>query len=155
MQKKSKKNAPWLTEIVADRDEWVELLGTQPSDKSLAHVGISRSTWQRIASGRNPRVPIASYRLASFCRHGCLGDLAGGAWSDFFVAGDTLVFPGLKYPLSASQLRSTWFQVQESARLRSDVRLLRRELDWVEVSPGVSAWLSALGKRFPTSAENF
>lgn len=118
----------WITEIVADRDEWVEFLGTDPQDSALAHVGISRATWTAISQGQRPRVALACYRLASFARHGALSDLLGSAWREFFVCGDTLAFPGLKYPLSASQLRSTWFRVQDSARLRSEVSMLRHQV---------------------------
>lgn len=127
--KKSKPSPSWLTEVRADRDEWVELLGTTPSDKTLEHVGLSRRKWADILSGKCPSVSMACYRLASFCRHGCLADLLGSAWSDFFVRGDALVFPGLKYPLSAPDLRAAWVRIQDAARLRSEVSHLRAELD--------------------------
>ncbi len=96
MKKYSVKKAGWLTEIRADRDEWVELLGLTPDDAALRHVGISRETWAEIADGKSPRVPISACRLASFRRWGCLGELAGSAWSDFFVSGDTLGIPRAK-----------------------------------------------------------
>lgn len=147
MKKYYEEKSSWLTEIRADREEWVELLGSTPSDPTLRHLGISRRTWGDILSYKCPGVPMAAYRLATFHRHGALSDLLGRAWSDFFVVGDTLVFPGLKQPLSAPELRSTWCSLRELAQLRGEVARLRRELDWVEVSPAVSAWLRRLGMR--------
>jgi len=127
MKKYSVKKEVWLTEIRADREEWVELLGMHPDDAALRHVGISRVTWEQIAGGKSPLVPMAAYRLARFRRHGALADLLGSAWSDFFVCGDALLFPGLKFPMSAPELRTAWLRIQETARLRSEVALLRRD----------------------------
>lgn len=85
MKKYQERKVSWLTEIRADREEWVELLGPDPDDATLRHVGISRRTWIHIAAGKRPGVPMAAYRLASFRRHGELSDLLGSAWSDFFA----------------------------------------------------------------------
>lgn len=52
-----------------------------------------------------------------------------------------------KQPLSAPEMRSTWASLLELVRLRGEVAQLRRELDWVEVSPAVSGWLRRLGLR--------
>lgn len=70
MKKYHEEKVAWMTEICADREEWVELLGSTPSDATLRHLGISRRTWSGIAAGRRPRVPMAAYRLATFQRHG-------------------------------------------------------------------------------------
>jgi len=86
MKKYSVKKESWLTEMRADREEWVELLGSTPTDGTLKHLGISRRTWADIAAGKRPAVPMAAYRLASFQRHGALCDLLGSAWSDFLCA---------------------------------------------------------------------
>lgn len=128
MKTKSKKRADWITEISADRDEWIELLGVTPCDATLQKVGISRRTWRAIFSGLSPRVPIAAYHLAEFHRYGSLESLAGASWRDFFVCGNALAFPGLKYPLGAPDLRALWLRLQDTARLRSEVKLLRRDL---------------------------
>jgi len=90
MKKYSGKEWAWQTEIRADREEWVELLGSHPSDDTLKRLGISRQTWAEIVSGQCPGVPMAAYRLAQFNRHGDLSELLGSAWSEFFVCGDTL-----------------------------------------------------------------
>jgi len=90
MNKNHGKKEGWATEIRADREEWVELMGSHPADAALSHVGLSRATWSAIVAGKGPRVPIAAYRLASFRRHGHLADLLGASWRDFFVSGDTL-----------------------------------------------------------------
>ncbi len=58
-----------------------------------------------------------------------------------------MVFPGLKNPLTAPELRSTWCSLRELAQLRGELARLRRELDWVEVSPAVANWLRRLGMR--------
>lgn len=155
MKKYSIKKGEWLTEIVADREEWLELLGASPADSMLARLGIARSTWDKIAAGKAPRVPIAAYRLATFARHGELSELLGNAWRDFFVSGDTLTLPGLRQPISAQALRAVWVSLQELPTLRRQVVELRAAADWVEVSPAVAAWLRRLGKGFPTLAENF
>lgn len=124
----------WLTSIKADRDEWREILGANPTPETLAQLGIAPSTWARILAGKTPAVPVAAYRMASFMRWGHLADLLGGAWRDFYVSGDTLVFPGLKYPLQAQELRAAWLRIQDNARLRSRVRWLEEE---AANSPGV------------------
>ena len=146
MQKKSKEKAAWMTQIRADRAEWVELLGLNPSDDRLALVGISRPTWARIAAGKAPAVPIASYRLAEWQRYFHLGDVLGRAWDGFFTSGDTLALPGVKYPLQAAELRSVWLDIQALPVLRRELHDLRRQYDWVPVSPQVREWLHGLGR---------
>jgi len=103
----------WLTEIRADREEWVELLGSTPDDATLKHVGISRRTWAAIAAGKRPGVPMAAYRLASFRRHGDLSELLGSAWGGFFVQGDTL---GLTWPQIRAQRPGNALHVGKPAR---------------------------------------
>lgn len=125
----------------------MELLGSNPTEKSLAFVGLDAATWSKIAAGKSPLVPIAAYRLASFCRHGHLADIAGSAWRDFYVRGDVLVLPGVRQPFSAPDLRSTWIQLQELPRMRRELEQLRQDSDLVEISPQVHAWLSRLGRR--------
>lgn len=136
-----------LAEIRADRDEWLELIGSNPSDQTLAFLGLLRSTWKKIESGKAPLVPMAAYRLASFCRYGHLADIAGSAWRDFYVCGDALALPGCRRPFTAPEMRSAWCELQELPRLRREVDQLRLDADAVEVSPAVAAWLLRLGKR--------
>lgn len=118
----------------ADREEWVELLGTSPSDSTLDFVGLSRHTWRLILSDRAPPVPSAAFRLARYLRRFELSDLAGPAWEGFEIRGETLLFPGLKYPLSAADLRATWFQLQELRLLRNQIEILKRDLERAEMA---------------------
>lgn len=147
MQKKYKQNGDWPMAFGADREEWLEMLGSNPKDTDLQFVGINRATWQKIIKGKMPKVPAAAHKLASFRRHGHLADLLGSAWSDFFVSGDTLTLPGVKYPLQAHSLRSTWLDLQMLPRLRWELERLRKESEWVDVSPALAKWLYGLGKR--------
>ena len=147
IKKYSRKRPTILTEIRADLDEWLELLGSNPTDKTLAFVGIDAATWSKIAAGKSPLVPIACYRLASFSRYGHMADIAGSAWRDFYVRGDTLVLPGIKQPCSAPALRSAWLELQELPRMRRELDELRQDSDRVEISPQVHAWLNRLGRR--------
>lgn len=147
MKKYSKKPAEIQTEIRADREEWIELLGANPSVDVLMSTGIGQSTWQAIAAGQSPLVPIAAYRLASFRRYGHLADLLGAPWRDFYVSGNTLTLPGVRNALDASALRSVWVDLQELASLRREVSVLRSTADYVDISPAVSEWLHRLGRR--------
>jgi hypothetical protein len=113
MKKYHEEKVAWMTEICADREEWVELLGSTPSDATLRHLGISRRTWSGIASGQRPRVPMAAYRLATFQRHGELSELLGRAWGGFFVCGDTL---GLPRPQTAPERPGNALHVGKPAR---------------------------------------
>lgn len=117
-----------VLQVTADRDEWAELLGRNPTADALEFVGITPDLWRSIAIGKYPQIPTACLRLAQYRRHGCLGDLMGKEWSEFFVCGDSLAFPGLKRTLSASELRSVWFQLQELTLLRHRTECLERSL---------------------------
>lgn len=113
----------------ADREEWVELLGRSPSDSTLEFVGLSRHTWRLILSDRAPLVPSAAFRLARYLRRFELSDLAGPAWEGFEIRGETLLFPGLKRPLTAAELKSTWWMLQENRLLKNDVARLKLDLE--------------------------
>lgn len=114
--------------IAASRSEFVDLLGTNPSPECLEFVGLSPGLWQAILADQSPDVPLAVLRLARFRRFLSLADVLGPAWQGFELRGDALLFPGLKYPLTADDLRSTWFRLQELSRLRCDADLLRHDL---------------------------
>lgn len=107
-------------------------MGCTPSDESLSFVGLSRRLWLAIAADKSPAVPLAAYRLARYRRHFQLSDLAGPSWDGFAIHGTSLVFPGLKYPLSVNDLRSTWISLQELRILRSNNALLRRDMEKME-----------------------
>lgn len=114
--------------VPACRDDFVEWLGLNPPADVLEFVGITPGLWQAILADAAPDVPMACVRLARFRRCFALADVLGPAWHGFELRGAALAFPGLKYPLAADDLRSTWFKLQELARLRADVDLLRRDL---------------------------
>lgn len=118
----------------AFRDEWVELLGSTPSDSLLKIVGITRAVWAEIEASKNPFVPRACYQLAQYQRYLQLSDLLGPSWAEFEVRGSTLLFPGLKYPLSAADLRATWARLQQIRALEATASLLRSDLKKAEAA---------------------
>lgn len=107
----------------ADRGEWSELLGTTPTAKRLAEVGLSAATWSAICAGESPFVPDACFRLARFQRYGELSELMGSAWRDFFACPEGLLFPGMKYCVPAPELRALWVRVHELGSLQTEVRM--------------------------------
>lgn len=147
MKKYSEDKGQWLTHVRADREEWAELIGSRPSDRTLAELGISRAAWLKIAAGKMPTVPIAAHHLAHFRRHGDLSDMLGSAWLDFRVCGDTLLLPGVRQPFSAADLRAVWVHLQELPAMRLELERLRDIADEVTISPILSAWLEQLVRR--------
>lgn len=126
------KTSALLIQYPADQHEWLELLGSAPSEKTLSHVGITPRLWRSIASGRSPSIPAACLRLARYSRHLQLAELLGRQWEGFEIRGDALLFPGLRSPLSCGDLRGLWLSMQENASLRSRVQYLTRRLDDAE-----------------------
>lgn len=120
------------TSFQADRNEWVELLGSSPSDKTLDFVGLSRPVWNKILSDKGPPIPVAAFRLARYLRYFQLSDLAGPTWEGFEIRGNMLLFPGLNRPLSVADLKSTWFMLQDLRLLRAQVETLKRDLERAE-----------------------
>lgn len=114
---------------IADREEWIELLGASPSLEQLKTVGLSSYNWTQIAAGRNPRIPLACFKLAQFQRHGQLTELLGSTWAEFEIRDRKLTFPGLRQPLEATEVRATWISIQELGRLRAENKMLRRDIE--------------------------
>lgn len=133
--------------LPADRDEWIEFVGMNPSPDTLCRLGISPTAWMKIRNGKAPLVARSAFSLARFTRYGSLEDLAGDDWHGFFIAGNALLVPGLINPIPASELRALWCDLRELGRLRFEVQRLRELADEVEISPRLVAWLDRLGKR--------
>jgi len=123
-----------VPEAIADRDEWIELLGAKPSIETLKNVGLSRSNWQQIIDGENPTIPLACFALANFARHGRIESLLGKDWAEFEIRDNKLAFPGLRYPLDAKELRTAWIQLQEIGRLRAENKILQSDIEKLESS---------------------
>lgn len=136
----------WQVKFDADRDEWVEMLGMNPPDKLLELVGITRQTWLRILTGRRPSIPAPAYRIARLHRYGDLSQVLGRNYVDFWLRGDGVLLPGMKYPISPIDLRGVWFDLQVLPMLKRELSELRTTTDWVQVSPTLSNWLKTLGK---------
>ena len=73
--------------------------------------------------------------------------MLGKEWQDFYIRHQSIEIPGVRYPYTAPELRSTWINVQRLERVQNELERMRKETDWVEVSPAVSAWLKRLGQR--------
>ncbi|MBS1197449.1 MAG: hypothetical protein H6R18_1234 [Proteobacteria bacterium] len=117
---------------IADREEWIELLGANPSIEKLKACGLSGWAWRQILAGERPRIPLACFRLAEFQRRGHLADLLGKDWRDFEIHEQRLLFPGLRQPLSPLELRATWIQLQALPVLRAEKALLARDMERLE-----------------------
>jgi len=117
-----------VPEAIADRDEWIELIGTSPSADTLKAVGLSSYNWKQISAGTNPRIPLACFQLARFARYGRLESILGTDWADFEIRGQRLAFPGLRQPIDAKELRTTWIRLQEIGRLRAENQMLLTDI---------------------------
>jgi len=123
-----------VPEAIADRDEWIELLGTSPSAETLKTVGLSRYNWQQISAGENPTIPLACFQLANFARHGRIEALLGKDWADFEIRGNRLAFPGLRQPIDPKELRAAWIRLQELGSLRAENKMLQSDIEKLESS---------------------
>jgi len=117
MNKYYGKTAQIQTEIRADREEFIEFLGTDPDNQTLEFVGLSLSTWKKITTGKRPTVPISAWRLARFKRHAHLSDILGPEWREFVASGSQLTIPGFRYPIPATDLRSLCAEKQKALNL--------------------------------------
>lgn len=131
-----------VPEAIADRDEWVELIGTSPSAETLKAVGLSSYNWRQISAGENPRIPLACFALAQFARHGRMESLLGNAWAEFEIRGNGLMFPGLRAPIDARELRATWIRLQEIGRLRAVNKLHQQDIENLETRLNASEALA-------------
>lgn len=109
-------------------DELLEWVGRSPRSDVLTRLGITPREYQQwLQASKGTWISAAQYYLIRFTHRQHLADLLGKAWEDFFIAGDKIEVPGLKYPLSASDLRGLWLHTQKISALSAQLGQATRE----------------------------
>lgn len=137
---KTQKQPATLKRVRVYPEDLLEWIGRAPNPKLLRRLGVTPHQYQRwLGATKGVWISAAQYHIIQFNYRQHLAELLGQDWAEFFVSGDKITIPGLKYPVSPLELRGLWVSNHQvnvlSCRLELAVRdkeRMAKELEEME-----------------------